>query len=78
VFAHTAFVIHGMLTPCSWVGREPLVPMFVLPHPVIEHVTPAKLLSPVVAMAMKPVLALVGMLENLSVATSFGYAPPEE
>jgi len=71
-FAHAAFVMHGMLAPWRTVGRAPLTPMLVLPQPVIEHVTPAKLLAVVAAKVMKPVLAFVGMLAKRRVATSFG------
>jgi hypothetical protein len=77
-FAQAAFVMTGILAVWIMFGRDPLTPMFVLPQPVIWHVTPAKLLSLDVARAMNPVLAFVGMFAKRIVATSFGYPPADE
>jgi len=64
VLEQAALVSTVMVPPWRVLGRPPEVPMLVLPQPVIVQLTPAKLVSPVVAMAMGLVLALVGMVAD--------------
>jgi hypothetical protein len=66
------FVITVIDAPCRLIGRLPEVPILVLPQPVMTQLEPAKELSPLVAIPMYPVLALVGMLLKYRVAMSFG------